>query len=99
MIERPAANGTAHPFRDVVGEVPVVDCKHRLARRLAWVSRGIEANGPFVEEASNSGPLPAGEPGVFAQVAPRRSCLVLQAAGSVRRLVGRSISANAGGCA
>jgi hypothetical protein len=51
VIERPAANGTVHPFRDVVGEVPVVDFKNRLARRLAWVSRGIETNGPFVEEA------------------------------------------------
>jgi hypothetical protein len=52
VIERAAANETAHPFRDVVGKVPVVDFKNRLARRLAWVSRGIHtADMPFVEEA------------------------------------------------
>jgi hypothetical protein len=60
IVECIRPNGTAHPFRDVVGEVPVVDLKHRLARRLAWLSRGIEANGPFVEEASQQRPAPRG---------------------------------------
>ena len=51
-IERPATNQPGHPLRDVIAEVPVVDFKNRLARRLAWVAQ--EASTPdatFVEEA------------------------------------------------
>jgi len=52
VIERPPAPQTAQPLRDVVAEVPVVDFKNRLARRLAWVAREIDsADMPFVEEA------------------------------------------------
>ena len=52
VIERPPASEAAHTLRAVVAEVPVVDFKNRLARRLAWVSRGINnADMPFVEEA------------------------------------------------
>ena len=52
VIERPLAPETAQPLRDVVAEVPVVDFKNRLARRLSWVSREIDtADMPFVEEA------------------------------------------------
>ncbi len=51
-IERPQVEESAHPFRSVVAEVPVVEFKNRLARRLAWVSREINnENMPFVEEA------------------------------------------------
>ena len=50
--ERPAANETGHPLRDVIAEIPVVDFKNRLARRLAWVSQETyAADTPFVEEA------------------------------------------------
>lgn len=52
VIDRPAARETAHPFAEVVAEVPVVEFKTRLARRLAWVSREINDDDmPFVEEA------------------------------------------------
>ncbi|HEY6255223.1 MAG TPA: hypothetical protein VIY51_05460 [Xanthobacteraceae bacterium] len=52
VIERPAANQDGQPFREVVEEVPVVDFKNRLARRLAWVSQEMStADAPFVEEA------------------------------------------------
>jgi hypothetical protein len=52
VIERPAVPEAAQPFREVVAEVPVVEFKTRLARRLAWVSRGINSDDmPFVEEA------------------------------------------------
>jgi hypothetical protein len=52
VIERPVGPETAQPFREVVAEIPVVEFKTRLARRLAWVSRGINSDDmPFVEEA------------------------------------------------
>jgi hypothetical protein len=51
-IERPAANEPGHPLRDVIAEVPVMDFKNRLARRLAWVSQETNtADATFVEEA------------------------------------------------
>ena len=51
-IERPATNEPGHPFRDVIAEIPVVDFKTRLARRLAWVSQETNTGDtPFVEEA------------------------------------------------
>ena len=51
-MERPATNQPGHPLRDVIAEVPVVDFKNRLARRLAWVSQDTNtADTPFVEEA------------------------------------------------
>jgi hypothetical protein len=51
-IERPAATEPGHPLRDVIAEIPVVDFKNRLARRLAWVSQETNnADAPFVEEA------------------------------------------------
>jgi hypothetical protein len=51
-IERPAANEPGHPLRDVIAEVPVMDFKNRLARRLAWVSQKTTAtDATFVEEA------------------------------------------------
>jgi hypothetical protein len=50
--ERPAENQTGHPLRDVIAEIPVVDFKNRLARRLAWVSQDTyTVDAPFVEEA------------------------------------------------
>jgi hypothetical protein len=50
--ERPAEHQTGHPLRDVIAEIPVVDFKNRLARRLAWVSQDTyTADAPFVEEA------------------------------------------------
>ena len=52
VIERPPTPQAAQPLRDVVAEVPVVDFKNRLARRLAWVAREIDtADMRFVEEA------------------------------------------------
>ena len=52
VIEHPAARETAHPFREVVDEIPVVEFKTRLGRRLDWVSREINPDDmPFVEEA------------------------------------------------
>jgi hypothetical protein len=51
-IERPPANDPGHPFRTVIDEIPVVDFKNRLARRLAWVSQETNTGDtPFVEEA------------------------------------------------
>jgi hypothetical protein len=51
-IERPGAGEPGHALRDVIAEIPVVDFKNRLARRLAWVSQEINtADMPFVEEA------------------------------------------------
>ena len=51
-IERPAASESGHALRDVIAEIPVVDFKNRLARRLAWVSQEMNAaDMPFVEEA------------------------------------------------
>ncbi len=50
--ERPPADEPGHPLRDVIAEIPVVDFKNRLARRLAWVSQETNtADTPFVEEA------------------------------------------------
>ena len=52
VIERSAASESGHPLRDVIAEVPVVDFKNRLARRLAWVCQETNtADAPFVEEA------------------------------------------------
>jgi hypothetical protein len=52
VIERATANEPGHPFRDVIAEIPVVDFKNRLARRLAWVAEGADsADTAFVEEA------------------------------------------------
>jgi hypothetical protein len=51
-IERSTTNEPGRPLRDVIAEVPIVDFKNRLARRLSWVSQ--EADTPeaaFVEEA------------------------------------------------
>jgi hypothetical protein len=51
-IERTAANEPGQPLREVIAEVPVVDFKNRLARRLAWVAHEADsAAAPFVEEA------------------------------------------------
>jgi hypothetical protein len=51
-IERPAPNEPGHPLRDVIAEVPVMDFKNRLARRLAWVSQETgTTDATFVEEA------------------------------------------------
>ena len=50
-IEHPASE-PGHPLRDVIDEVPVVDFKNRLARRLTWVSQETDtADAAFVEEA------------------------------------------------
>ena len=52
VVARPTVEASAYRLRDVVAEVPVVDFKNRLARRLSWVSREIDtADMPFVEEA------------------------------------------------
>jgi hypothetical protein len=51
-IEHPVENEPGQPLRDVIAEIPVVDFKNRLARRLAWVSQETNtADMPFVEEA------------------------------------------------
>jgi hypothetical protein len=51
-IERSASSEPGHALRDVIAEIPVVDFKNRLARRLAWVSQEMNtADIPFVEEA------------------------------------------------
>jgi hypothetical protein len=51
-IERPATSEPGHPLRDVIDEVPVVDFKNRLARRLAWVAQEMSTpDATFVEEA------------------------------------------------
>jgi hypothetical protein len=50
-IEHPEKIAAGHPFRDVIAEIPVVDFKNRLARRLAWVALESKTdNVPFVEE-------------------------------------------------
>jgi hypothetical protein len=52
VIERAAGSEAGHPLRDVIAEIPVVDFKNRLARRLAWVAQGADgADTAFVEEA------------------------------------------------
>jgi hypothetical protein len=52
VIERASGNEPGHPFREVIAEVPVVDFKNRLARRLAWVAQEASTSAtPFVEEA------------------------------------------------
>jgi hypothetical protein len=52
VVERTAADEPGHPLREVIAEVPVVDFKNRLARRLAWVAQETDtAATPFVEEA------------------------------------------------
>ena len=45
------AGEQGHPLRDVIAEVPVVDFKNRLARRLAWVSQEPSTDAAFIEEA------------------------------------------------
>ena len=51
-IDRPDGSQTGHPLRDAIAEVPVVDFKNRLARRLAWVAQDANTgDAPFVEEA------------------------------------------------
>ena len=51
-IDRPQGAEPGHPFRDAIAEIPVVDFKTRLARRLAWVAQDTNASDvPFVEEA------------------------------------------------
>jgi hypothetical protein len=52
VIERAAGSASGHPLRDVIDEIPVVDFKNRLARRLAWVAQEADsADMTFVEEA------------------------------------------------
>ncbi|HWF94678.1 MAG TPA: hypothetical protein VG291_06950 [Xanthobacteraceae bacterium] len=51
VIERTAIGEPGHPLRDVIAEIPVVDFKNRLARRLAWVSQETSTDVAFVEEA------------------------------------------------
>ena len=52
VIERSTSNDVAHPLRAVIAEIPVVDFKNRLARRLAWVSQEPQSiDAAFVEEA------------------------------------------------
>jgi hypothetical protein len=51
VIERATTGEQGHPLRDVIAEVPVVDFKNRLARRLAWVSQETSTDVAFVEEA------------------------------------------------
>jgi hypothetical protein len=52
VIERSAGNDVVHPLRAVIAEIPVVDFRNRLARRLAWVSQEPDiADAAFVEEA------------------------------------------------
>ncbi len=52
VIERAAGSEPGHPLRDVIDEIPVVDFKNRLARRLAWVAQEADsADMTFVEEA------------------------------------------------
>jgi hypothetical protein len=51
VIERAATGEQGQPLRDVIEEVPVMDFKNRLARRLAWVSQENSADVAFVEEA------------------------------------------------
>jgi hypothetical protein len=51
-IDRPVGTEAGHPLRDAIAEVPVVDFKNRLARRLAWVAQDTRTTeAPFVEEA------------------------------------------------
>jgi hypothetical protein len=51
-IGRPEGSEPGHPLRDAIAEVPVVDFKTRLARRLAWVAQDASTSDtPFVEEA------------------------------------------------
>lgn len=51
VIERGTGVEAGHPLRDVIAEIPVVDFKNRLARRLAWVEQGADsAETAFVEE-------------------------------------------------
>jgi hypothetical protein len=52
VIERTGGNEPGRPYREVIDEVPVVDFKNRLARRLAWVAQEASTEAvPFVEEA------------------------------------------------
>jgi hypothetical protein len=52
VIERATAGGQGQPLRDVIAEIPVVDFKNRLARRLAWVALEADtADRAFLEEA------------------------------------------------
>jgi hypothetical protein len=52
VIERTGCDEPGQPFREVISEVPVVDFKTRLERRLAWVAQEADtAVTPFVEEA------------------------------------------------
>jgi hypothetical protein len=51
VIERAAAGEQGQPLREVIEEVPVMDFKNRLARRLAWVSQENSGDVAFVEEA------------------------------------------------
>jgi hypothetical protein len=51
-IGRPPGSEQGQPFRDAIAEIPVVDFKNRLARRLEWVAQDANAGDqPFVEEA------------------------------------------------
>jgi hypothetical protein len=50
-IERAATGEQGQLLRDVIEEVPVMDFKNRLARRLAWISQENTADVGFVEEA------------------------------------------------
>jgi hypothetical protein len=51
VIERAGAGEQGQPLREVIEEVPVMDFKNRLARRLAWVSQENSGDVAFVEEA------------------------------------------------
>ena len=52
VIERARGSEAVHPLRDVIAEIPVVDFKNRLARRLAWVAQEADSSDlAFVEEA------------------------------------------------
>lgn len=52
VIDHAAGDEPGRPLREVIAEVPVVDFKNRLERRLAWVAQEAStAAAPFVEEA------------------------------------------------
>jgi len=51
IIERTASADANRAFRDVIAEIPVVDFKNRLARRLAWVALQAKVGDvPLAEE-------------------------------------------------
>jgi hypothetical protein len=50
IIEQTASDSARRAFRDVIAEIPVVDFKNRLARRLAWVALQAKAEDTTLAE-------------------------------------------------